>query len=176
MGEERTNRPAKRLAGAARERERGERRGGMRPIAMEAARLAGASLTRRGGGTLTRLKAEWAAVVGAELAAATWPERLGRDGALKLRVAPRIALDLQHRAPLVIERINLFLGGARVSRLVLVQGPLPLPVAPPAAPATVLSAVEERALEARLEGIVEPDLHAALAGLGRLVLGGPKRG
>jgi hypothetical protein len=173
MSDERTNRRGERLAGFARE---GERRGGMRPIATAAARLAAASLARRGGGTLARLKAEWAAVVGSELAAATWPDALGRDGALKLRVAAGIALELQHRAPLVIERINLFLGRAGVNRLVLVQGPLPLPVVPIYAPAATLSAAEETALEARLEGIVEPELHAALAGLGRLVLADSSQG
>ena len=73
-----------------------------------------------------RLKAEWSAVAGAELAAQTWPEKLGRDGALKIRVAPGFALDLQHRASLVIDRINFFFGRAAVTRLVLVQGTLPL--------------------------------------------------
>jgi hypothetical protein len=172
MGDERTNRPGQRLAGAVRER---ERRGGMRPIAAEAARLAAASLARRGGGKLVRLKAAWPAVVGSELAAATWPERLGRDGALKLRVATGVALDVQHRAPLLIERINLFLGRAGVGRLVLVQGPLPLPApAPRAAVASALPEGEEAALEDRLTAIVDPELHAALAGLGRLVLAGAK--
>lgn len=149
----------------------------MRPIAAEAARLTAASLSRRGGGTLARLKADWAAVVGSQLAAATWPDGLARDGALKLRVASGIALELQHRAPLVIERINLFLGRAAVTRLVLVQGPLPLPTTVPRLPAaTTLSAAEEAALEARLAGIADRDLHAALAALGRLVLAGNRPG
>jgi hypothetical protein len=172
MGDERTNRPGERLAGALRER---ERRGGMRPIATEAMRLAAASL-RNGGGTLARLKAAWPAVVGSEFAAATWPQKLGRDGALKLRVAAGIALDVQHRAPLLIERINLFLGRAGVDRLVLVQGPLPLPAAAPrAAVASALPAGEEAALKDRLSAIVDPELHAALAGLGRLLLAGAAR-
>ena len=56
----------------------------------------------------------------------SWPATLGRDGVLKLRAAPGAALELQHRAPLIIERINLFFGRAAVTRLALVQGPLPL--------------------------------------------------
>jgi hypothetical protein len=147
----------------------------MRPIATEAARLAAASLARRGGGALVRLKAAWPAVVGSELAAVTWPERLGRDGTLKLHVATGVALDVQHRAPLLIERINLFLGRAGVGRLVLVQGPLPLPAAPRAAVASALPEGEEAALKDRLAAIVDPELHAALAGLGRLVLAGARR-
>ncbi len=148
----------------------------MHPIAAEAARLAACSLAHRGGGTLARLKAEWAAVVGSDLANATWPNGLGRDGVLKLRVATSMALDVQHRAPLLIERINLFLGRPQVSRLVLVQGPLPLPAPRRGAPATALSVVEEKTLQARLEGIADPHRHAALAGLGRLVLAGSRRG
>src|SRR5205814_4040428 len=87
-------------------------------------------VARHGGGILARLKADWPAVIGADIAAATWPQALGRDGALKLRVAAATALELQHRAPLLIERINVYLGRPAVSRLVFVQGPLPL--APPA--------------------------------------------
>jgi hypothetical protein len=56
----------------------------------------------------------------------TWPEALARGGTLKLRVARHRALELQHRAPLVIERINLFFGRDAVTRLALIQGPLPL--------------------------------------------------
>ena len=105
---------------------KGERRSGLRPAGEAASRDRGPIVARGGGGVLARLKAEWSAVAGAELAAQAWPEKLGRDGALKLRVAPGFALDLQHRAPLVIERINVFFGRAAVTRLVLVQGTLPL--------------------------------------------------
>ena len=112
-----------RVAAAASE---GERRSGLRPAGEAASRIAAPIVARGGGGVLARLKAEWSAVVGAELAAQTWPEKLGRDGALKLRVAPGFALDLQHRASLLIDRINIFFGRAAVTRLVLVQGTLPL--------------------------------------------------
>ena len=141
-----------------------------------AARIAAPIVARRGGGVLGRLKAEWAAVVGAELAAATWPEALGRDGALKLRVASGVALELQHRAPLVIERINLFFGREAVARLVLVQGPLPLAGAARRRWPEPLAAEEAKALDHRLADIADPELRAALARLGRLVLAGTRRG
>ncbi|HEV8678702.1 MAG TPA: DciA family protein [Stellaceae bacterium] len=141
----------------------------MRPAGIAAARVAGPIVAGRGG-VLGRLKAEWAAIVGNELAAMTWPVSLGRDGALKLHVASRIALDLQHRAPLVIERINLFFGHQAVARLVLIQGPLPLAAAPEPPPAAALSTAEATALDARLAGIADPELRAALTRLGQLVL------
>jgi len=126
------------------------------------------------GGVLARLKAEWSAVVGDELAAVAWPEALGRDGALKLRVDPAAALELQHRVPLVIERINGFFGRPAIARLVIVQGSLPLRRrlrrrAPPA-----LAPVDEGALDAQLNGIADPELRGALARLGRLVMARPK--
>jgi hypothetical protein len=142
----------------------------MRAAGIAAARVAAPIVARRGGGVLFRLKAEWAAVVGADLATLTWPEALGRDGALKLRVASHVALDLQHRAPLVIERINRFFGRAAVARLVLVQGPLPLAAPPATALPTPLAAEETSALDMQLADIADPELRAALAGLGRLVL------
>jgi len=173
MGRERKDHETRRVAGAPAE---SERRPGMRAAGIAVARVAAPIVARRGGGVLGRLKAEWAAVVGAELAALTWPESLGRDGALKLRVASHLAVELQHRAPLVIERINLFFGRAVVARLVLVQGPLPLAAPPATAMPTLLSAEEAAALDIRLNDVADPELRAALAGLGRLVLAGERRG
>ena len=152
------------------------RQGGLRAVGGAVARVAAPIVGRRGGGILGRLKAEWAAVVGPELAALAWPEALGRDGALKLLVASSFALELQHRAPLVIERINLFFGHQAVARLVLLQGTLPLAAAPGPVPAAPLAAEEATALDTRLADIADPELRAALAGLGRLVLAHARRG
>ena len=102
----------------------GERRAGFRAVGASLLRIVGPIVARHGGGIVTRLKSEWAAIVGPELAVVTWPESLARGGTLKLRVAPGKALELQHRAPLVIERVNLFFGREAVARLVLVQAPL----------------------------------------------------
>ncbi|MBV8776159.1 MAG: DUF721 domain-containing protein, partial [Alphaproteobacteria bacterium] len=88
----------------------GERRPGFRAAGAVSARLVGPVVARHGGGLTGRLKAEWAAIVGPELAAATWPDSLHRGGTLRLRVAPAKALEVQHRAPLVVERVNLFFG------------------------------------------------------------------
>jgi hypothetical protein len=167
-----------RLAGPTRQGEgrSGVRQGGLRAAGIAASWVAAPIVARGGGGVLGRLKAEWAAVVGAELARATWPEALGRDGALKIRVVSSFALDLQHRAPLVIERINNFFGRSAIVRLVLVQGPLPLPARPRRAPPAPLGAEEAKALLARLAQIADPELRAALAGLGHLVLADKGRG
>src|SRR5258707_332929 len=139
----------------------GERRRGLRAIGRAASPLAGPIVARHGGSVLARLKADWPVVVGADLAIATWPQALARDGVLKLRVAAAVALELQHRAPLLIERINLYLGPPAITRLVLLQGPLPLPAPPRRAPSPPPSAEEADAIDPPLESVSDPELRAA---------------
>jgi hypothetical protein len=167
------DRDTERLAPAPPER---ERRPGLHPVGRSTARVAGPIVARRGGGLIGRLKADWRAIAGDATAAATWPEALSRDGVLRLRVAaPGVALDLQHRTPLLIERIGMFFGRRVVERIVLVQGPLPLAVAPPALPPAPLRAADATALDTRLADVADPALREALLGLGRLVLSRDKR-
>lgn len=148
----------------------GEPRQGFRAIGVAASRLAAPVVARRGGGILVRLKAEWAAIVGRDWAGISWPAALGRDGGLRLRVATAAAaLELQHRAPLVLERVNVYFGHRVATRLALVQGPLPLAPARPGPPPRPLARSEIEAIEARLEGVSDPELRAALARLGRAV-------
>ncbi len=165
-------RSAAKLAGPRAEREHPNREHwGFRAVGAAVSKLTVPIVARRGGGVLVRLKAEWAAIVGSDRAEVSWPGTLGRDGVLKLRAAPGAALELQHRAPLIIERINLYFGRAVITRLALVQGPLPLA---PRFGRTVLSPLspgEAEALDRRLSAIADPDLRAALARLGRAVGG-----
>ena len=147
------------LPRAARE---GERRHGFRAVGIAVSKLAAPIITKRGGGIVVRLKADWASV--------SWPSALGRDGVLKLRAAPPAALELQHRAPLLIERINLFFGRSVVSRLVLVQGLLPADSPPRGPDLRSLTTNEAEKLDQRLSEIAEPSLRAALAGLGRALI------
>ena len=155
------------LTGPVREH---ERRSGFRAVGVAASRLAVPIIGKRGGGILVRLKSEWAAIIGPDWANVTWPSALGRDGVLKLRTTSGAALEAQHRAPLLIERINGFFGRPVVSRLALVQGPLPLPALPKAPLLRSLAPGESKALDDRLAGIADPELRRALAGLGRAVI------
>ena len=131
------------------------------------AALAAPILLKRGG-VLARLRVDWSAIVGPEWAAWTWPAAFGREGALKLLSVPTAALELQHRAPLLIERINLYFGRSAVNRLVLVQAIPPF-----------VSETDNRsprsldgdtgAFEDRLSGIADPALRGALGRLARAV-------
>ena len=156
------------LSVSARESERNH---GFRAVGVAASKLAAPVVIRRGGGVLVRLKSEWPAIIGADWAAVTWPSALGRDGVLKLRASSTAALELQHRTPLLIERINLFFGRAVVTRLALVQGPLPLDSPTSAAGLHPLAAGEVGFVDERLSEIADPQLRDALARLGRAVAG-----
>jgi hypothetical protein len=150
--------------------ERGERRPGWRAAGLAAARVAAPIVARQGGGVVARLKADWAAIIGPELADSTWPAALARGGALKLIVMPAKALEVQHRAPFVIDRINLFLGRCAVTRLALVQGVLPLRALERRAPVRPVPAGAAAALDRQLAGIADPELRAALVRLGHAVI------
>ncbi len=146
------------------------RHAGLRAVGVAVSKLAAPVLCKRSG-ILVRLKTDWAEIAGAAWAGTTWPVALGRDGALKLHVLPVAAVELQHRAPLLIGRVNQFYGRAVVHRLALVQGPLPLAALPAAGPPWEASATETAALDDLLRGIADPDLSAALARLGRALFG-----
>ncbi len=154
------------LAAAARG---SEHKQGFRTVGVAVSKLAAPIVVGRGGGILVRLKSAWPAIIGPDWAVVTWPTALGRDGVLKLRAASTAALELQHRAPLLIERINLFFGRLVVTRLVLVQGPLPLDSPPSRAGLHSLAVGRTDLDDARLSGIADSQLREALARLGRAV-------
>jgi hypothetical protein len=70
----------------------------------------------------------------------------------------------------VIERINQFFGRLIVTRLALLQAPLPLHSSLGAPLLRPLLAWEEKALDERLCGVTDPELREALARLGRAVI------
>jgi hypothetical protein len=148
----------------------GERGSGFRAAGASAAKIVGPIIARHGGGILARLKSQWAAIVGPELAAVTWPESLARGGTLKLRVTPAKALELQHRSPLVIERVNLFFGRQAVTRMVIVQAPLPLHSEQPRLSTRALSPRESAALERQLATVESAELRDVLGRLGRRII------
>ena len=115
---------------------------------------------------------DWQDIVGRPLADYTAPERLSPDGTLVVRVGGAWALELQHLEPLVLDRIAGYFGYRAVTRLALVQGPLPPRAAPPRKRRPkILGKAEEEALKRDIEQTDDPNLRAALERLGREVLG-----
>jgi hypothetical protein len=161
-----------------------------RPVRLGEA-LAGtiAPALRRQGFGEAEIVTAWPEIVGARLAGACAPIRLvwptrgpksamedAQPAALAVRVEGAFALELQHLAPLVVERINARLGWRCVDRLRLHQGPLPRQAprsGPPPEPDAAARAQGERAAE----GVEDEALRAAIARLGARVAqtrrGGP---
>jgi len=157
-----------------------QRRGSLRAIGAEVARVAGPVLGKRGFGE-AHLIAQWDSVMGEDLAAQISPDRLSfargerREGTLHLRVAPGFALEAQHREPLLIERINAFFGYRAVARIRLIQGPPARPAAPKPPKPRALVASEQQELDRKLADIEDPGLREALRALGAAVIGSSRR-
>ena len=101
--------------------------------------------------------------------------RTGGGATLELRVAGPVAALVQHQAPLILDRLNLYLGAGAVARLRIVQGPLTRPLAAKAAPPRrrvrpPLDAAAEQALAESLADTRDGPLKNALLRLGREVM------
>ena len=118
-----------------------------------------------------RVVTDWPDIVGAPLCDHCCPERLGRDGALHVRVSGGWALELKHLEPLVVERIAGYFGYRAVTRLTLMQGPLPQRPKRRIRRIRPLDDDGERALAECLAATDDPALRASLERLGRAILG-----
>jgi len=116
------------------------------------AELTGATLSdvlRRRGFASSELIARWAEIAGVEIAALSQPIKISwprlREGSaeqdeaidaatLVLRVEGPAALDIQHQAPVIIERVNRFFGWSAIGRIALRQAPLRRRARPPDRP------------------------------------------
>ncbi|MDI7774058.1 DciA family protein [Asticcacaulis sp. EMRT-3] len=120
------------------------------------------------------LKSRWNEIVGESLGRLCEPVRIIRGrtgGALEIRVAGAYAPLIQHQSAVLIDRINLYLGGRKVERLRLIQGPLTRQAAAPKpAPPRPLSPQDELALQRQVADVSDEKLRAQLLKLGRGVL------
>lgn len=161
------------------------RENGFRAIGGLAQRLtSGIAANRTKGGkgaSIARLRAEWSAVVGPDLARMTRPDALlagrgargthaGVQGAgkvLRLRVSGGGALEVQHQTGQVVERVNAYFGHRMIDDIRLVQGAIPGVAVPPPTPKPDPQTVSQVA--ARAAAVKDPELRAALTRLGARV-------
>ena len=130
-----------------------------------------------------QVAAQWAVIVGPELAAATRPEKIRwpqsaesqrqkLGGTLVVRAYAGMALDVHYQVPRIIEKVNQFLGYGAITTVKVLASPEAPPVAPaprhPPRPETLA------AWGQHLSGIADRDLQTALARLAtHLQPGGP---
>lgn len=128
----------------------------------------------------------WNEIAGARLAAVSepvrmqWPPRppgrpaqAGPDPAtLVVRIEGAFALELQHVAPLIVERVNARLGWRCVGRIAVRQGPVRR--APPRPRKTPIDPGAEKRARELAAGIEDEGLREALSRLGAAALSAPK--
>ncbi len=157
----------------------GRRGGGPRALAASLGGVSKRTLGRRGfaeGGLI----ADWTAVVGPELAASCWPDRLSfppgkKDGGvLRICIAGGFAIELQHLAPQVLERINGHFGYRAIERISILQAPPATPKGSQRAATKHERSQSDPMLEADVAAVLseiqDPDIRAALARLGRAMI------
>jgi len=113
--------------------------------------------------------ADWATIVGPAFAPLTVPQRLS-SGTLTIACSGPMAMELQHAAPALMERVNAHLGRVAVTRLRFVQAAPPRPQPPPAAPRLAADAARTA-----VAGLKPGELRDALERLGQAVLARDRR-
>ena len=110
-------------------------------------------VARRRGFAEAAILSDWASIVGPLLTDRCQPVRVdfprgkAQGGTLELHARGGAALELQHLAPQVAQRVNTFFGFAAIRRIRIVQSPPPpRKQRPVAAVARKLDAAEEQAL------------------------------
>jgi hypothetical protein len=131
---------------------------------------------------------DWSEIVGERIAAICEPARLrwpprgpktdptkaAEPATLMLRVAPAFGLEVQHLAPIIMERVNAHLGWRCVGRIALRQEPFqPRRRAPPK-PRPIDPAAKAQA-EALAAGVEDENMRAALVRLGAAALSERRR-
>jgi len=124
----------------------------------------------------TEIISRWTDIVGPEIAAHSeplkinWPRPIGDEApepaTLVLRVEGPAALEIQHLAAVILERVNRFFGWQAIGRIALRQAPLRHRGRPPARKPDAAAAA--RIAEA-LPDIKDEDLRQALGRLGAAI-------
>jgi hypothetical protein len=163
--------PAKRGAG---ERAEAPRRQKSLAVGALLPAVAGRALAKRGLAE-GRLLADWPTLIGAEIARHAAPERLsfppGRreGGTLHLVVDGPWAVELQHLAPQLVERINGYFGYRAVARLKMRRGTLPTAATPDAR--VEPDAPTRARIEREAASVHDPGLRRALVEFGATLEG-----
>mgnify|MGYP002630932862 FL=1 len=153
------------------------KRHGRGPVALSAMlpKIAGKALRRRGFAEAAIIT-NWEAIVGDVLARESIPEKLrfprgeNTGATLHVRVSGAFSTELQHLAPLVVEKINAYFGYAAVARLTMAQGPITRARdAPKRKTVPPLSGPPSPALRQSFANIEDDNLRASLTELGALL-------
>ena len=157
-----------------------------KPLRHVLGKVVGETFARQGFAS-AELVTRWSEIVGAEIAAHSEPVKIqwprassapasradlarseyGRPpGTLVLRVEGPAAIEIQHLANVICERVNRFLGWRAIERVALRQAPLRRALRPTAALPDTSAAAR---IAASMPEIADEDLRRALARLGAAI-------
>jgi hypothetical protein len=132
---------------------------------------------KRHGFASTELVTHWEDIVGPEIAThaepikITWPRQANEDepepATLVLRCQGPAAIEIQHLAGVIVERVNRFLGWRAIDRVALRQAPLTRREKPKPPPSP--DPAEVRRIADQMTGIADEKLRTALGRLGAAV-------
>lgn len=124
----------------------------------------------------SELVTRWPEIVGADVAEHAQPLKIQwrrpaegdpqEPGTLVMRVEGPAAIEIQHLAGVILERVNRFFGWAAVDRIAMRQAPLKRPKP---RPSRVIDAEEAAKIAQTLPAIEDEDLKQALARLGAAI-------
>lgn len=144
-----------------------------RPVGDLVHRCVGSVFARQGFAS-AELVTHWPEIAGAEIANLAEPIKLqwprtttpgeSEPATLVLRVEGPAAIEVQHLSPVILERVNRFLGWRAVARIALRQAPIRRTAKPVRAAAP--SEAQRAAIKATLGAIDDEGLRDALARLG----------
>jgi hypothetical protein len=149
------------------------RRSGLKSLGAHVPAITRAALGRKGFAEAGLLD-HWREIVGEDLARLAQPVKLAfprakrTGGTLTLRCGGAAALEIQHLAPLILERINAHLGYGALTHLRIEQG-ASSPARPRALFLPPATNAEKAEVTQRLKGIGEPALREQLERLGILI-------
>lgn len=124
----------------------------------------------------------WRDIAGPQFAECTLPDRIvwprvpdGMEGeavpgTLVVRCAGPAAVFLQHEAPLLVERVNTFLGWYAVDRIKIVQGPIGEAVPAREGPPPEIPEEKREEVAETVAGVSDDRLRRALSLLGKNVV------
>jgi hypothetical protein len=158
-----------------------QRRPGLRNVAPIIGNLT-RPLVRKRGFFHAEILLHWDQIVGPDMANFTAPIRYSPPrgenaggGTLTIRVSGPAALELQHRMPQIIERVNTYFGYRAVERVKMMQGDVTRPERPVKRPENVPEGEIRPDSEKVIGEIEDPALRETLLRLGRHISGSGKR-
>tara|TARA_B100000123_G_scaffold93312_1_gene67794 strand:- start:3932 stop:4555 length:624 start_codon:yes stop_codon:yes gene_type:complete len=154
-----------------------ERRMGLRNVAPLVGNLT-RPLVRKRGFFQTEIILHWAEIVGRDLEQFTMPVKYSPPrgenaggGTLVIRVTGPVAIELQHRMPQIIDRVNTYFGYRAVDRIKMMQGDISRPERTVHVPTSVPEGNIAKNNQASIDKIEDPHLREVLTRLGRHIAG-----